>query len=348
MTWRLAALLTRLWTRQRKATSMTTSDSAAELPGGNEELFANQLARIQHAEFAAAAATAPLISLEWGVDYSTSRPPLDRMKALKVKFVMRYTSNSLDNDRNGKNLSARELKALLDAGFQVGLVYELAAQRALTGHVAGVADAQYADKVVKALGLTGLPVYFAVDFDATEAQQTAINAYLDGIASVIGVNRTGIYAGFWPLRRALNAGKARYGWQTYAWSLAIDPLPPGTDKVKIGTHDFMFDRRAQLRQVLNGVTIGGAAVDDDNAMAADFGQWPRPVPSGVQLIHADGKTSLRQYCDQHAVTVQSAIWQTAQRRPGGFGVLEAPYISHGDWDALLPQGTAIWAGKDTP
>lgn len=73
-----------------------------------------------------------------------------------------------------------------------------------------------------------------------------------------------------------------------------------------------------------------------------------PVPAGVQLIHADGKTSLRQYCDRLAVTVQSAIWQTAQHRPGGFGVLEAPYISHGDWDAKLPAGTAIWAGKDTP
>ncbi len=63
------------------------------------------------------------------------------------------------------------------------------------GHQAGLADARHADAVVTALGMPGVPVYFAADWDAGQADQPAISAYLDGAASVIGRRRTGIYGG---------------------------------------------------------------------------------------------------------------------------------------------------------
>jgi peptidoglycan hydrolase-like protein with peptidoglycan-binding domain len=189
-----------------------------------------------------------------GIDYAWSnpKPNMSTLKSLGVGFIARYLSPD-----PSKNLTVAEKNAAVAAGLAVVVVWESSANRALSGFAAGVADAQAADAQVKALGMTGDPIHFAADFDASAAQQAAINAYLDGAASVIGKARVGLYAGFYPLSRAFNAGKITYGWQTYAWSGG------------------QWDARAQLRQVQNGVTVAGQSADWDESMAADFGQWPR-------------------------------------------------------------------------
>ena len=97
------------------------------------------------------------------------------------------------------------------------------------------------------------PIYFAIDFDAQTASRATLNAYFDGVASVLGRDRTGAYGGYWPISRLFDAGKIAYGWQTYAWS---------------GGN---WDPRAQLRQTQNGIWGGG--LDADQAVADDFGQW---------------------------------------------------------------------------
>jgi hypothetical protein len=194
-----------------------------------------------------------------GIDYAGfPHPSPAAIKAAGYGFVMRYTSPAAANDANGKNLQKAELTALLAAGLKVGLVFEYQAQQMLAGHAQGIADAQHADAVCKALGLHGLPVYFAADWDATQAQQAAINAYLDGAASVIGVKRTGIYAGYYPVKRALDGGHAAWAWQTLAWSGG------------------QWDSGAHIRQHL-GASVAGISVDPNDAMKDDFGQWPRPA-----------------------------------------------------------------------
>jgi len=145
----------------------------------------------------------------FGVDYAFSpHPPVAALKAAGAGFVCRYISSFGPNDTNGKNLLRPERDALLAAGVNVVVVAEEGAGRMKGGHSAGAADAAHADAVVKALVMPGMPVYFACDFDATPGDQTAINAYLDGAASVIGRGRTGIYGGYYPVKRALDAGKA--------------------------------------------------------------------------------------------------------------------------------------------
>ena len=72
---------------------------------------------------------------------------------------------------------------------------------------------------------------------------------------MLGVDRTGAYGGIYVISSLFNAGKIKYGWQTYAWS------------------DGQWDGRAQVRQVENGMTIAGGSCDVDEAIAADFGQW---------------------------------------------------------------------------
>jgi hypothetical protein len=194
-----------------------------------------------------------------GYDYAfLPHPSISALKGAGATFVCRYISSYAPNDTNGKNLIPSEASALLSAGMQIALVAEEGANRMLSGNAAGIADAQHADAVVKGLGMPGLPIYFACDFDASLSDQTLINAYLDGAASVIGRGRVGIYGGYYPVSRALTAGKAIYAWQTYAWSGGL------------------WDTRAQLRQVANGLTLNGASVDRDTSMVADFGQWPSP------------------------------------------------------------------------
>jgi hypothetical protein len=194
-----------------------------------------------------------------GYDWAFSpHPSVSSLTKAGATFAARYLSNIAVNNTNGKNLTLSERNALRAAGMTIAVVYETAANRALSGNAAGIADAQAAEAELASLGMTGMPVYFAADFDATPVDQTAINAYLDGAASVIGKARTGLYAGYYPVKRAFDAGKITFGWQTYAWSGGL------------------WDNRAQLRQVKNGVMVGGASCDLDQSMTLDFGQWPRP------------------------------------------------------------------------
>lgn len=200
-----------------------------------------------------------------GFDYAFAPHPAPAvLKQAGASFVARYVSSLAANDANGKNLLSSELAGLLNAGLSVVLVAEEGGSRMLSGRPAGIADATHADAVARALKMAGIPVYFACDFDATPAQQAPINAYLQGAASVIGVLRVGIYGGYYPVGRALDAGTATYAWQTEAWSGG------------------QWDSRAQIRQYAAPESLGGAQVDRNDARAADYGQWPRPaapVPS---------------------------------------------------------------------
>jgi peptidoglycan hydrolase-like protein with peptidoglycan-binding domain len=194
-----------------------------------------------------------------GYDWAFSpHPGAAALTGAGATFAVRYLSDIAVNNANGKNLTLSERNALRAAGLVIAVVYETAADRALSGNAAGISDAKAAESELATLGMSGMPVYFAADFDATPANQAAVNAYLDGAASVIGKDRTGLYAGYYPVKRAFDAGKITFGWQTYAWSGGL------------------WDNRAQLRQVKNGVTVGGASCDLDQSMTPDFGQWPRP------------------------------------------------------------------------
>jgi Rv2525c-like, glycoside hydrolase-like domain/Putative peptidoglycan binding domain/Fibronectin type III domain len=200
--------------------------------------------------------------MSFGIDYSSGFPGAQALWNAGVTFIARYLSPA----PNSKNLTANEVRSCLAAGIDIITVWETTATRMLSGFAAGVSDARTADVMVNGFGMAGIPIYFACDFDATSAQQTAINAYLDGVASVIGRARTGIYGGYWPVKRAKDAGKATWLWQTYAWS--------GGNK----------DPRINLYQYSNGRSLAGISVDFDTSMTGDFGQWPR---AGVNVKPED-------------------------------------------------------------
>jgi hypothetical protein len=159
--------------------------------------------------------TSSPVTTQSGVDYAWGRPAPSVLAADGYTFAARY----LSYDTTGKNLSASEAQSLVGAGIHVVSNWEWNAQDALNGYNEGVQEAKDAQAQALADGAPAdRPIYFSVDFDATPGDQTAINAYFDGVASVIGLGRTGAYGGYYVIQRLFDAGKITWGWQTYAWS----------------------------------------------------------------------------------------------------------------------------------
>ena len=187
-----------------------------------------------------------------GLDFAWSRPSVADILAGGYSFVCRY----LSYDTTGKNLTKAEADSYRAAGIDVCSNWEYATGAPLNGHAQGVSDATEGQRQHLACGGDpAAPIYFSVDFDVSQAQQPVVNDYLRGCASVLGLARVGAYGGYWVIKRCFDASVITYGWQTYAWSAG------------------QWDPRAHVRQVLNGINVGGADCDRNEAQKDYFGQW---------------------------------------------------------------------------
>ncbi len=205
-----------------------------------------------------------------GIDYAWHHAlNVDAFRAHGATFVLRYLSNDAT-----KNLTASEAIMLSDGGLDVAVVWEAAARRPLAGKAAGATDAKKAAAQAKDCGMpANRPIYFGVDFDATDGDKPKIAEYLKGAASVLGTKRVGVYGGYYVVKYCFDHSVVGFGWQTTAWS--------GGQR----------DQRAQLYQHGYGVSIGGVDCDIDTAYAPDFGQWrigaakapPFPYPADNYL-----------------------------------------------------------------
>jgi hypothetical protein len=197
-----------------------------------------------------------------GLDYAGGRPVPASIVAGGYSFVARYLSPG-GASLPGKQLLPDEYRALLAAGIAVVLNWETTATRMQGGRAAGIADAQAAQSAVGALGVPGdRPIYFSADWDATPADQTLIDAYLAGAASVIGADRVGVYGSYYVVQRCLDHQSARWAWQTMAWSGG------------------QCEARAHLRQRIGTVIVGAVECDVNEALQFDFGQHPMSKPQG--------------------------------------------------------------------
>lgn len=191
------------------------------------------------------------------IDYATGRPTYAALKAAGAVAVCRYLSWL----PNGKCLSRSEADGLRANGIDVVSNWEYYGDWTHDysgGFGNGVVHAVEAQKQHLACGgPPGRPIYFSTDFSPTAGQLPIVADYYRGVASVIGLARTGAYGGLPTIKYLFDHGVITWGWQTYAWSGS----PP------------VWDGRAQLRQVQNGVTIGGVDCDLDDTMVSDFGQW---------------------------------------------------------------------------
>ncbi|WUH94537.1 DUF1906 domain-containing protein [Streptomyces sp. NBC_00433] len=190
-----------------------------------------------------------------GVDYSSGRPGGAALAAAGMKFAARYLSHNAS-----KNLNATEAADLAAHGVWCVVVWETTANRAGAGRAAGIADAKDAAAQATACGQpSGRPIFFAVDWDADPG---VVIAYFQGVASVIGLARTGVYGGYKVVKALLDHGYAKWAWQTVAWSQG------------------RWDTRAVIRQYASTVRINGVVCDKDTAYATDYGQWmPGKLPT---------------------------------------------------------------------
>ncbi len=211
------------------------------------------------------------MSYPQGVDYAGGAISGADLAAAGKSFVCRYVSDG-GAGLPGKLLRPGEFQDLLAHKIAVVFNWETTATMMLGGQAQGVTDAHQALNYIMSLG--GVPagykpvIYFSADFDASPDQQGAINDYLKGAGTVLGGwQYVGIYGGFWPLSRALDADVCKYAWQTEAWS---------------GSN---VDSRVHIMQ-RNGLgfqTIGGIQCDINEAHNDDFGQFnptAAPPPGG--------------------------------------------------------------------
>lgn len=202
-----------------------------------------------------------------GVDYSGTRPTAAAMKAAGKSFVIRYVSSP---GGIPKDLTRAEADYWHANGVDIGIVFEDAAGRALTGGIAGgSADARTALAGVGAAGgpADGGVIYVACDVDVTsEAQLAALGVYLSGWAAVVPRARLGIYGEYTVVKRALDNRWCSFGWQTYAWSGGA------------------WDPRAQVQQYRNAQLLGGVRVDLCRTTSTSWGQWPRPAAPAAAAV----------------------------------------------------------------
>lgn len=215
-----------------------------------------------------------------GVDIAWARPDSSQIRAQGAHFVARYLSPD-----SSKNLTASEVKSYPADGLSVVVVWESTANRMLGGYAAGHADAQAAEIQRAAVGLPrDMPVYFACDFDAVGSQYHTVNEYLRGVNDVIGLGRTGVYAGFYVVENVASApARAAWFWQADAWS------------------NGRWSAHANIRQ--DGGTLLAGSADVDHAMTTDYGQYPRPTTPEVDLTPAQAQ----QLADIHKAVFEKSI-----------------------------------------
>jgi hypothetical protein len=188
-----------------------------------------------------------------GADFAfPPRPSASALVSAGKHFVVRYGGPGTED----KWLHADEAAAYAAAGIVMVANAEGGASGLRGGFSAGASWARSADNWFRSIGMpAGRPIYLSVDFDTTSGDWDELDAAMDGAASEIGRARVGVYGEYDILVHLAGNGKAKWFWQTYAWS---------SGKWFSGNH---------LEQYKNRVLLGGVYVDLCRARQSDYGQW---------------------------------------------------------------------------
>ncbi|MEV6767175.1 glycoside hydrolase domain-containing protein [Nocardia sp. NPDC051030] len=178
--------------------------------------------------------------------------------------VIRYVSDRRPGAEwmAGKPLLAREVDQLRAAGLTVVSCYQFG--KAATadwrgGYEAGLKHAARGLLLHKtAGGPDTAPIYASIDDNPSDEEfETLIQPYLQGWETVIGRDRTGVYANSPTIDSIRDAGLCSYFWQ-HNWG-----SPKGYVHPDAHLHQFEIDKRS----------VGGIAVDVNSVLAPQYGQW---------------------------------------------------------------------------
>lgn len=218
--------------------------------------------------------------MTYWLDYSAAKIPGDVIKRAGYTGVIRYIDSPTNLDT--KHTSLAEHRSHLAAGLDVCLVMQTTTTASDGGFPKGRTHAYRALAGAQALGYTG-PIFFTND-RVSLPSLTSWRSYLDGAASVLGMDRVGAY-GF---RNAIDAaiGHATYFWQAGRRS----DLSPRAhlwqdNNTQVTVGGITCDRNLVLREITHR--------EDPNVknliLARKVGTDGKPDPSG-EIWVGDGIT----------------------------------------------------------
>ena len=212
------------------------------------------------------------------IDFAERLPPADQVAAAGYAGALVYVSELRPGATfDFKPVTREYADALRALGLHVVSCYQYGKPGWPTpsdftrGYDGGVADAQTALRLHAAAGgPDSAPIFFSIDEDiGADTWKSVAVQWLRGINSVLGVERTGVYghAGVcsWAIADGVIGHSTtpghRWAWQTRAWSHGErEPAAVLYQSVIVTASD-------------PGVSLGGTHVDEDDILAADFGQW---------------------------------------------------------------------------
>src|SRR3954447_16732105 len=212
------------------------------------------------------------------IDFAMRQIPAEHIRAAGYSGVVNYVSLSRPGSSFGaKPITRPYAESLAAAGlvivsnYQYGKPGGTAPSDFTRGYAGGVADARAAWQLHSAAGGgRSAPVFFSVDDDIDRNTWNNVALpWFRGINSVIGVQRSGIYAGINPCQWAAADGVIGrsgtpgrvWAWQTRSWS---------------GGH--IYPAAVLYQRVVStasnpGPMVGGLEVDVNDVLAQDCGQW---------------------------------------------------------------------------
>ncbi len=209
----------------------------------------------------AAPASASLGTL---LDYAAGVIPASQIRAAGAVGSIRYVSDRRPggNWMLGKPIQVAEARDLNANGLKIVSCYQFGKGSTadwLGGASAGIQHAQRGMQLHAAAGgPASAPIYASIDDDPSYDQyKQLIVPYLRSWESVIGHQRTGVYANSKTIDWALHDGLGSYFWQ-HNWG-----SPQGFTHPAAHLHQVEIDKRS----------VGGVGVDVNEILQPQFGQW---------------------------------------------------------------------------
>lgn len=236
-----------------------------------------------------------------GLDEDWVKASPGEAKAQGYTFIIGYVSQ----DATGKNLSLMDIDLAHEAGLDVGIVYEFNPRSALGGAAQAGLDFYYAKFHANALNVPQhVCLYAAADWDVQDAELPPVRAYFEHWTALCRTYgwRSGVYAGYRVCADADIKSVTDFRWQTYAWSGGA------------------WASGLALKQLHNGVSVGGASVDLDESVVFDWGQWS---PDGVTAMDTFVSDAVYAICtgtlsvngpNGTPIGVGPAVWEVARKQ----------------------------------
>ncbi len=210
------------------------------------------------------AAPASAGSLGILLDYSAGVIPASQLRAAGAVGAIRYVSDRRPGGAwmLGKPIQLGEARDLSSNGLKIVSCYQFGKGSTsdwLGGAAAGVQHAKRGMELHAAAGgPAGAPIYASIDDDPSyEQYKDQVAPYLRSWESVIGHQRTGVYANSKTIGWAVQDGLGSYFWQ-HNWG-----SPKGFTHPAANLHQVEIDKRK----------VGGVGVDINEILQPQFGQW---------------------------------------------------------------------------